>query len=370
MTVELRPRVLVVDDDELARELTSRALGAQNEVLEAPDVATALAVLRAQPIDVAVVDVMMPGVSGLDGCTQLKHAAAPQFLPVLLLTALSSQEQRNQGLAAGADDYLSKPVDRRELQLRVAAFARSARQDRTIRAQVQELRELSALKDDLVQMLVHDLRNPLSAVMSAFNLLQGSGVLTDVEDVRDLETGMQASRRISALLEELLQVRLLEEGKLRPHRTPTRVDEVVRGAVETLRPAALERGVQLHYDARADDETLAVDGPLLQRAIENLLSNAVKYTRGAVDVRAAIENGSVRVTVADRGPGIPEPLRLQLFEKFGSLEASRGQQRRGIGLGLYMVRLVAAAHEGTVHVAEREGGGSLFHLDLPLATAS
>ena len=364
MTGERKPQVLVVDDDALARELTRRALEQHNDVVEAADVLEAIALVRARRFDVAVVDVMMPGISGLDGCQQLKHAAAG-YLPVLLLTALGTQDQRNQGLAAGADDYLGKPVDRRELQLRVAAFARIARQDRTIREQVEQLKELSALKDDLVEVLVHDLRNPLSVVTSAFSLLHGSGVLHDAEDVRDLETGMQASQRIARLLEELLQVRLLEEGKLVPRLSKTHVARVVREAVETLRPGATERGVQLTFSAPSDEPTLDVDAPLLQRAIENLVSNAVKYTHGSVDVEVGEHPRAINVTVADRGPGIPEPQRQRLFEKFGSLEAARGEQRRGIGLGLYMVRLVAAAHGGSVQVEAREGGGSLFRLQLP-----
>lgn len=360
---ETRSTVMVVDDDPLARELTVRALMAQNTVHEAESVADAIAILETETIDVVVLDVMMPGMSGLDGCKVLK-ATVDRFLPVVMLTALQSQDQRNLGLSVGADDYLSKPVDRRELQLRVAAFARSSQQDRIIRSQMDELKELAALKDDLVEVLVHDLRNPLSAVMSTFSLIHSTGLITDPEDLKDLQMGMTASRRISGLLDELLQVRLLEEGKLIPRRLPTSIEGVVRDAIATLKPGALERGITVDFQTTPADTTLNVDASLLQRAIENLLSNAVKYTREQVDVRVGQSPHSVEVTVADRGPGIPEMLRPQMFEKFGSIEASRGHQRRGIGLGLYMVRLVAAAHGGKVSVESREGGGSLFRLAL------
>jgi signal transduction histidine kinase len=127
---------------------------------------------------------------------------------------------------------------------------------------------------------------------------------------------------------------------------------------------AQERNVELVL-AAGSDTPLPIDRKLVRRAVENLITNALKYTRGRVDVGVSHVAGSdAEVTVADEGPGIPDALKSGLFEKFGSVEASRGQTRRGIGLGLYMVRLVAAAHGGTVAVEDRSGGGTVFRLTL------
>lgn len=360
---EQRATVLVVDDDPLAREITSIALSFRYTVLLAGSIDEALQLVRARHVDVVVCDVMMPGRTGLDGCAELKAAAAPRYLPVLLLTALRSQDDRNVGLASGADDFLSKPVDRRELLLRVGTFTRLAQQESLIRQQVQQVKELSALKDDLVEVLVHDLRNPLSAAMSSLRLLKDSPTVI-ADDQEDVDIGLSATERMSSLLEELLQVRLLEEGKLVPHRSVVPLEAVVRNAVDTLRPRAIERRVDLALKPTTGDTTVDVDVSLLQRAIENLLSNAVKYTRQSVDVWIEQSTSFVSVAVADRGPGVPEPLRPRLFSKFASVEAEQGEQRRGIGLGLYMVRLVTSAHGGKVDVEPRDGGGSLFRLAL------
>ncbi len=357
-----RATVLVVDDDPLARELTARALIGAHDVLEADNVASALALVRSRCVDVVVLDVMMPGTSGLDGCAAIKAAVAPRYLPVLLLTALRSQDDRNLGLTAGADDFLTKPVDRRELQLRVATFVRLARQERIIQGQVEELKELSALKDDLVEMLVHDLRNPLTAVLASLRLLKDSPSLQTDEDREDVELGLSATMRIAGLLEELLQVRLLEEGKLVPRREKVSLALLVRNAVATLKPGATERRIALEFTAPAEDPMIVGDPSLLQRAIENLVSNALKYTRERVEVWLEVSTQFISVTVADRGPGVPEPLRPGLFTKFSSVEVAHGEHRRGIGLGLYMVRLVTSAHGGNVEVEPREGGGSLFRL--------
>ena len=363
-----RPTVLVVDDDPLAREITNRSLASKYDVVIASSVDAALDVVKRRHVDVVVLDVMMPGRTGLDGCGEIKAAVEPRYLPVLLLTALRSQDDRNVGLSAGADDYLSKPIDRRELQLRVGTFARLAKQESVIRQQMEQLNELSALKDDLVEVLVHDLRNPLSAAMSSLQLLNDSPNIHP-DDREDVDIGLSATTRMSSLLEELLQVRLLEEGKLVPHRRKVALESVVRNAVDTLKPGAQARHIALQFTVPHVDTEVDVDAGLLQRAIENLLSNALKYTRESVDVWLEASPERVSVAVADRGPGIPEPLRPKLFSKFGSVESERGQQRRGIGLGLYMVRLVTSAHGGNVEVESRAGGGSLFRLELQRSAA-
>jgi signal transduction histidine kinase len=109
-----------------------------------------------------------------------------------------------------------------------------------------------------------------------------------------------------------------------------------------------------------------LDGKLVRRAVENLLGNAMKYTPAGRDVSLVVRhlNGSVEIEVADRGPGIPASLRSSMFQKYGSVEAKKGGARKGFGLGLYMVKLVADGHEGAAEVLDRDGGGALFRVRL------
>lgn len=355
-----RATVLVIDDDESMRRLASGLLSRQHRVLEADGVVAGLALMATEPVDLVLMDVMMPGVSGLDGCRALK-ATAKGFLPILLLTALGEPEDVVAGLEAGADDFLTKPVNRRELELRVAAFLTIRRQSQEIERQLTELRHLAILKDDLVGVLVHDLRNPLSAVMSCFNLL--GQAISDAESREDVRLGLEATRRVIELADDLLMVRLLEEGKLRPTFEVGTPVAVVSEALDTLRPMARERHVELELHDGGDVQ-MRLDKKLLRRAVENLVSNAVKYTRERVEVSVTPSGESAEVTVADRGPGIPDAYKPSMFEKYGSVEAHTGNARRGVGLGLYMVRLVAAAHQGAVTVEDRVGGGTVFRLRL------
>ncbi len=358
-----RETVLVVDDDEYMRRLIARTLSSRYRTLEAPGVAAGLEVLAREPVDLVVMDVMMPGLDGFEGCRRVK-AQAKGYLPVLLLTALGEQEDRNAGLEAGADDFLTKPADRYELELRVGTFLKLRRQERQIQRQLAELREVVSLKDELVSLLVHDLRNPLSAMFSALHLLQDS--VTEPEAREDLRLGLDSAAKIRDLVDDLMQVRLLEEGKLKLAVEPADLGEVVRAAVETVRPQAQERRVALDVTTPAG-VSLPLDRKLVRRAVENLLSNAMKYTRGRVEVSVVPGASCAEVRVGDTGTGIPEAYKPALFEKFGSVEARQGNARRGIGLGLYMVRLVAAAHGGSVSAEDRVGGGTVFRLHLGAA---
>jgi two-component system sensor histidine kinase/response regulator len=361
--MEQKPCILVVDDEAPNRRLLQRSLESWCDVIEADSGPAALELLRSAPVDLVLLDVAMPGQDGFQTCRLIKAQAREFFLPVVLVTALGAQDDRNSGLEAGADDYLLKPVDRRELILRVRAFLRLREQDRTIRAQVQELRRLEALKDDMVSLLVHDLRNPLAGILSSVELaLEGA---SDGPLREDLSRALRSAETLRGALDETLQVRLLEENAITARREETDLAALIGAALATLEPVARRRKVELRWNL-AGESTAPIDPRLVQRSLENLLSNALKYTarETEVSIEARNQGGFVEIDVQDRGPGIPAPVKGVLFERFGSVEAHRGQERRGIGLGLYLVKLVAAAHGGDVSAHDRPGGGTIFRLRL------
>jgi signal transduction histidine kinase len=355
--------VLVVDDHATNRVLLTAWLTGHT-VLEAADGQAALDLLETVTPDLIILDVMMPGLSGIETCRRIKARPTEGYLPVLLLTALGDQENRNAGLEAGADDFLSRPVDRRELLLRVKTFLRLRQQDLQIRKQVQELRKLDALKEDLVSLVTHDLRNALGGLMVLMEAIQYAGATCTNED---LTTLLGAAGRMSATLDDMMRIKLLEDGELPLNRVSTRLDELVSGAVTLVEPGARARDLTIRriVDPRA---SVVCDAMLLQRSLFNLLQNAVKYSRRGdeLEIHARAVDGSVEFEVHDRGPGVAEDVREYLFEKFAGVAVRRAPSRTGNGLGLFLVQLVAGAHQGTVSVLAREGGGSTFRLVLPV----
>ena len=363
----IRPKVLIVDDDPLNRSLLRRVLGTSYALTEAESGPRALALVASEDPDVVLLDVMMPGMSGYEVCRRIKSRPDEPLLPVILLTALDGQDDRNEGLAAGADDFLSKPFDRRELLLRTRAFVHLRRNELLVREQVRELAELQALKDDLVSLMVHDMRNPLTGLLATLDMLAIELPNDPVQAQQDAADALHLAHRLRTLLDEVLQVRMLEEGELRLQLERVRLSEVTREAAETLQGEARARHIELSVSA-AGDPVAPMDRKLARRCVENLIANAIKYSRAGdrVEVNVLAESRGARIDVSDRGPGVPEEAKKVVFERFGSVEGRR-DNRRGFGLGLYLVSLALAAHGGSAAVLDRPGGGSVFQLIFPVS---
>jgi signal transduction histidine kinase len=359
------PTVLVVDDEPLNRKLLRNWLEKEgHRVVEAADGPSALAAVERHSPDAVLLDVMMPGMSGIEVLKTLRARPIDGFLPVVLLTALGDQEHRNIGLAAGADDYLGKPVDRHELALRLRGLLRIRAQDAQIRAQVDQLRQLDALKNDLVDLLAHDLRNPLAGLSA---LLDRCRREVDGRLREDLDAAWGAALRAHDLLDDMLRIRRLEEVEWPLDLAPNTLGEIVLNASVAYGPAAKARGVEVVVEA-VDDPELSVDTDLLRRAVENLVVNAIRFApeKTPVEVRIRSRDDGVELTVSDRGPGLDEATAARLFERYGTVGSLR-PGRKGFGLGLYLVRLAASAHGGRAWASKRQGGGAQFHLWLPRA---
>ena len=344
----MRPAVLVVDDEPMNRALIRGTIGGFCEVLEAGAGAEALEMLTLRPVDLVLLDVMMPQMNGYEVCQKIK-AEAREFLPVILVTALGEQADKNRGLEAGADDFLTKPVDRRELLLRTRAFLRLREQDKVIRRQLEEMQRLQAAKDDLVALLVHDLRSPLAGIVAHLQLLAED--LTG-RAANDVQQAMRAADTALARLEETLQVRLLEEGRLPVKRHPVQLDALVRDSVSPMEAVARRKNVRLVRIVQG--EPMA---PLDENLVKAVPAYEAELKKNNVPHEVHIWPNSVHGFFNDATPAA-------MFEKFGSVEAKTGARRKGIGLGLYLVKLVAEGHEGSVAVEDRPGGGSVFRLIL------
>jgi two-component system sensor histidine kinase/response regulator len=364
-----RPVLLVVDDEPRNRALMSAYLAGQYQVKEAENGPEALALCEQGDVDLVVLDVMMPGMSGFEVCRALKNKSRDDFLPVLLLTALSEQDDRNAGLAAGADDFLAKPVNRQELLLRVQHFLDLRKERQTVARQYEALHELVALKDDLVTLMVHDLRNPLTGVLGLLQVLEAEA--PDAVSRADATAAREGAEKLREALDDMLQVRQLEEGRLVLQRRAESLESLTAEAAASLEGAARMRRLDL---LRSVEPGLTVDGDrrLLRRAIENLVSNAVKFSPAGkpVQINATRAGDLVEISVADKGGGVPKVAREGLFEKFGGVYKRRESDRRGYGLGLYFVRLVAEAHGGAISAMDHPDGGTVMTMRLPGTTGA
>ncbi|HEU4327013.1 MAG TPA: ATP-binding protein [Roseiflexaceae bacterium] len=229
--------------------------------------------------------------------------------------------------------------------------------------------KLERLRDEMVQMLVHDLRTPLTSILMGLDMMR-AGMVRSPEDADEmLDTVSQAAHSLMEQVNNLLDMRKLEAGQLELERLPVPVAELVDGTLLPLLPLAQRSQQTVEVDLPTDLPPLEGDRALLRRVLENLLGNAFKFTpaRGHVRVSARLlaSGQVVELAVQDNGPGVPPELHARIFEKYG--QAGSSNARRGTGLGLAFAKLVIEAHHGRIGVRDAPGGGSIFWCRLMIA---
>ncbi len=361
-------RILIVDDTAANIQTlaaTLKANGYQTSVamggLQALE-----AVARVKPA-LILLDVMMPGMDGLEVCRILKENPEWAAIPIIFLTAKTETADIIRGFEAGAVDYVAKPFNTRELLARVHTHLTFRLQQRELKENYRRLSELERLRDSLVHMVVHDLRSPLLGLSGSLQLLQGDLASTlGPEQAGDLECAMQSAQRLSDMVTSLLDVSRLEAGEMPLHRHSADLSEVIAAAVESL--GALTRGRHVVLRPPPDPVVIECDSEIIGRVVANLVGNALKFTPASGDVFVAVESspGVIRITVTDNGPGIPPEYRERIFEKFGQVENLSAGMKSSTGLGLTFCKLAVEAHGGAIGVESELGKGSTFWFKLPV----
>lgn len=360
-------RVLVVDDQDTNRLLLRDMLEAQgHEVIEAVEGSEALQRVTESAPDVVLLDIGLPGMDGFEVCRRLKAEPATASIPVLLVTALSQRDQRLLGIGAGANDYITKPVDKSDLSLRVRNAIRMRQLYLEVEEQYRRLEKLELLRDSLVHMLVHDLRSPLAGIRAYLDLvkLDGAGKL-DSELTESIDAARRVAVEMTDMVSDLLDVSRMEVGKMPLELAPADVGAL---AVDAVVAAGASPRVRIQVEAPADKLRVVCDAGIIRRVVANLVGNAVKFTpaSGQITVIVRGDGAEVKVSVVDTGPGIPPEYHQKVFEKFGQVEAARHGAKHSSGLGLTFCKFAVEAHGGRIGLESAAGTGSTFWLALPV----
>ncbi|WP_375767361.1 PAS domain-containing protein [Archangium gephyra] len=257
-----------------------------------------------------------------------------------------------------------------EVARRVALALDNARLFALAQEERQRAEEANRIKDDFLATVSHELRTPLTAMIGWVKMLR-TGRLPPDKHARALETVDRNTQAQAQLIEDLLDVSRIISGKLRMETQPVHLVEVVQGALESVRPAADARSIQLQAELEQGGDLVMGDAGRLQQVVWNLISNAVKFSPGGSRVRVRLRRveAAVEVTVTDEGPGIPADFLPHIFERFRQLEGGTTRRHGGLGLGLAIVRHLVELHGGTVHAAsDGPGRGATFTVHLPPAS--
>ncbi len=375
------PQILVIDDEMGPRESLRMLLKPEYNVSTADCVEAGIKLLKEKQPDTIVMDIRMPGMSGIEGLRQIREI--DPHLSVIMLTGFGALETAKEALRLGANDYISKPFDAVEMREVIGRNVERTRVQRASENAAAEIKELNGrLLKELAQTerlaslgqasaeFVHDLANPLTIVWGFVQLLarklenaENGSASENASTVKELNIIEQNVRMCRDLLTMWQSYGSVEAS---PHK-PVSVSAIVREVVKAVGSTASQNGTELHASICEDACTLVGDSVQINRAIQNVLVNALQAaseTKGKVTVDCTPKDFYVDIRIDDTGPGIDEAQMSRIFDPYFTTK----QGKSGTGLGLYITKKVVEDHNGSIKVDSRAGVGTTFTIRLPLMT--
>src|ERR1700724_2545259 len=375
--VEL-PKILVIDDESGPRENPRVVLKAAYQGRPADWREAGLKLLKEKLPDTIVMDIRMPGMSGIEGLRKIREI--DPHLSVIMLTGFGALDTAKEALRLGANDYISKPFDAHEMQQVIDRNVERTRAHRTSENAAAEIKELNnrllqqlAQKERVAALgqasaeFVHDLGNPLTIVWGYVQLLARRLEKSDedesassVKELKIIEQHVRTCRELLTMWEGY------GNGEASPPKAVS-VSGTLREILKGLASVADQKGVAFRVTICDDPCVLLGDALQLNRAIQNVLINAIQACpekSGIVTVSCTQKDFYVDLRVEDNGPGIPAGQLNKVFDPYFTTK----QAKSGTGLGLYITKKVVEDHNGSIKVESTTGTGTVFTIRLPLQT--
>ena len=373
-----KPEVILVADDIPANvELLLDQLNSLGyDTITATDGPSAIAAASEHQPDLCILDVSMPagdlGVddrsTGFEVCRRIKRDPRTARIPVIFVTALNDTSDRVRAIEAGGDDFLTKPHNRLVLGARVRSLLKLKAATDALEDSLRKLRELERVRDDLMKMIVHDLKTPLTSVLATLEML-ADGDFGEVSTPQKVAIGDVESKSedLLALIDDILEVARIEEANITLTLAPMAPGALLAELVHEWGHRFQQEQTTVFVSVADDAPIFTGDKGLIKRVFSNLIQNAVTHSSRAVhlDLSARRAGHGVLFTVSDNGPGIPPEYHEVIFRKFGQVEMPRTPRTRSSGLGLTFCKLVVERHRGRIWVNSAEGKGSSFYIELP-----
>src|SRR6476620_12230878 len=371
------PLILVADDVPANVELLFDQLHVLGfRAVAAYDGPSALRVCAERHPDLCILDVSMPAgdlcvddrSTGFEVCRRIKRDPRTARIPVIFVTALNDTSDRVRGIEAGGDDFLTKPHNRLVLGARVRSLLKLKAATDALEDSLRKLRELEKVRDDLMKMIVHDLKTPLTSVLATLEMLADGdfGQVTTPQKAAIGEAETKAEDLLS-LIDDILEVARIEEANISLSLAPIAPGALLAELVHEWGHRFQQEQATAAVSVADDAPVFTADRNLMKRVFSNLIQNAVTHSSHPVHLELGARRAGqgVLFTVSDNGPGIPPEYHEVIFRKFGQVEMPRTPRTRSSGLGLTFCKLVVERHGGRIWVKSAEGMGSSFYIELP-----
>lgn len=357
---QLQPeRLLVVEDSDAVREVLAIKLRREGyNVAEAANGRKALEQAASGNTDLVLLDMQLPDMSGLQVLRELRRSRSMLDMPVIVISGLDRPDDVVTALQSGANDYVTKPFDL------AIALAR-------IRTQL-SARQLKQANDRFLRVASHDLKKPLLLMLDVaqqFREDQKPGAPLSAEAYSSLDYLIESGQYMQHIVEDLLGLSALQQGRLRLVVLPTDLGAIVRQAIARNSVYAQRKGVALDMYCEKDLPHIMADEFRLMQVLENLIGNALKFSPPGSHTHIAVrpDTDGVLCEVIDTGPGIPQQDIDKLFAEFSALSNRPTGNEKSTGLGLSICRELIHLHGGQIGARNNSGQGATFWFRLPLA---
>jgi len=354
-------RILIVDDNTRNIQVLGSIMDREDcDIYFAENGKDALALAEQESFDLFLLDITLPDIDGYEICRRLKENPETSDVPVIYITARNDEEDIVRAFESGAVDYVTKPFRRNELLARVMTHLK-------LKDREKELLQLNAAKDRFYSIISHDLRSPLSSIVSIFEMLHERADKIEEKEIKELiSSGGKASERLKGLLENLLVWTESQRGTIEFQPENMNIWEVAKESAELLLQMAQNKGVKI-INGIPSDIMVNADKNQIRTVLRNLISNALKFTQteGVVSVSAKRIQDLIEVSVTDTGRGIDAEYIPRLFRIDQKYKTKGTQGETGSGLGLLLCRDFVEMNRGQIRVESTPGKGSCFIFTLP-----
>ncbi|MDR0455900.1 MAG: response regulator [Treponema sp.] len=357
--------VLIVDDEDTNIMALTHILNPEYTVLAVKDGQDAIEVAEEYHPDIILLDVVMPEMDGYAVISALKKSEKTQNIPVIFITGLNNPDDEERGLSLGAADYISKPFSPAVVKLRVYNHMQIINQTHLI-IEKDIAEKSSRAKADFLSRMSHEMHTPMNAIMGMIQLLENTNEAGKRADC--LEKINFASRQLLQLIDDLLDIYDIENGKLRLVNAEFSFQAVIRETIDKISVKTNKKRQVLAADINSSiPDALVGDGKRLAQVIFNLLSNAEKFTpeQGSIQLNAFVRETSndtltIQVEVTDNGIGISKEQQKNLFTTFEQVDGGISRKFGGAGLGLAIAQYIIGLMGGEIGVESEEGKGAKF----------
>lgn len=361
-------QILIVDDTELNIILLNQILlNAGYRVLTANGGKKCLEILEKELPDIILLDVIMPELNGFDVAQKIKGNDRTKNIPILFISAVSDFDTKIKGLEQGAVDYITKPYDDREIIARIEIHLKIKALEKEKINYIEELEKLNSEKDNLLQVMAHDIRSPLTSIMMMSEFLMDPNRTLELEKVKKYSSTIyNSSQKILLLINQLMQSIRTEVAKV----DLTKFDLVplVNHSIDLLSRSLEKKSIQLETKFEQDSIFVYLDESKLDQILNNILYNAIKFTNQNGFIQVHVERKEMDskkvllISITDNGIGIPKNVLSNIFNKKFIAHREGTQGEEGTGLGLSITNNLMTKLKGKIEIESEVGLGTTVHL--------